>query len=202
VSKLFNTDKAIVIVVAVILTLAAILFLRGCIHTPEKPVIIPAKKIIATVKEQEKAPNIAIAKTDSNLVVLKNQVQTLTIQLAKAQQINRTLATHVVLDTATYYDAIGDYVQELIASAANADSICNINITNYQQQLSNRDTAYNWQVVKYNLLKNNFELATTQQQILEDSNKEYRRALRRKKFSNVIWKAALIAVGGFIILKK
>lgn len=202
--KDLNYKRLAMLAAVVLCVVLLILFLRGCGHTPDKPNIIPVTKIIATVKQQEKAPNIDIAKADSNLVVLKQQIVSLTIQLAKAQQINRSLAAHKPqpVDTTFYNDNIEDYVQELIASAIHADSICNQNISNYDKQLRNRDTAYNWQVTKYNLLKNNFETATNQQSILEASNKDYRRALRKKKFSNVFWKAALVAAGAFIILKK
>lgn len=197
--------KRLAMLTAVVLGIVLfILFLRGCGRTPHKPDIIPVTKIIAAVKEQEKAPNIAIAQAEINMFILKKQVQSLTVQLAKAQQINRTLAAHkpAYVDTAYYNDNIEEYVLELIASSAHADSLCNQNISNYDKQLRNRDTAYNWQVTKYNLLKNSFETATNQQSILEASNKDYRRAIRKKKFSNVFWKAALVAAGAFIILKK
>lgn len=206
----FNINRAIAIVAASIFLLAAILFLRGCGHTPTKPVIIPAKKIIATVKQQEQLPDNKILAANTQLKILESKLTTLSQKLYAAQQQNRILANRQLLpaieaiDTIQeeYPDHIVDYVDMLVAAAASSDSICNDNISNLKLQLLQSDTAYNWQVVKYNMLKNNFELATTQQAILEQSNKDYRRALRRKKFSNVVWKAALIAAGGFIILKK
>ena len=200
-----NVKRVAILVGMVLCIILFILFLRGCSRTPDRPKLIPIKEIIKKVEKAEKQVNTKIDSIEQQNSRLQLQFSDMQKKLFAAQKINRYLANRkkdtTIIERNDYEDG-STYVEDLINAAAQSDSLCNLSITNLESQITAKDSIVNWQNIKYQAIKSQFDVVTNQHVTLEQSNKDYRRALRKKKFSNIVWKAAIVAAGAFIILKK
>lgn len=200
-----NVKRVAILVGMVLCIILFILFLRGCSRTPDRPKLIPVKEIIKKVEKSEKQVNTKIDSIEQQNSRLQLQFSDMQKKLFAAQKINRYLANRkkdTTIIERNEYENGSAYVEDLINAAAQSDSLCNLSITNLESQITAKDSIVNWQNIKYQAIKSQFDVVANQHLTLEQSNKDYRRALRKKKFSNIVWKAAIVAAGAFIILKK
>lgn len=188
-------------------TIAAMILFRGNCKQVEKPVIIPVKEQVKEVKKNEDAIKPVIDSLEAVVNDLKVNEGKLLKTLSYYQSENKRIGAIVKRpDTTTRVPEDNDYysqqdaINDLLINNQIADSICNETVENLQRQVNNQGKAITLKDSLYSQLKNSFNTAMVQQDILSDYNKKLRKQARNKRVESFLWKGAAL-IGGLFILK-
>ena len=198
------SKNTIILILACALA-AVILFTCNCRKVPA-PVTIPTKEQVQVVVKKEAEINPLADSLQFENLQLQSTIGNMAIDLAIAQANNKILAgkVKVVHDTTTVKD--NEYyskpqaLNELIANNELADSLCNENIGNLNGQIDNYKKVVNLKDTLNFQLRQSFNTAIEQQNILQGYSKKLERKVKWTQAGKWIWKGAAL-VGGLFILK-
>jgi len=201
----------IILVVALILAIA-IPYIFCYYSTPD--VVTKDKQIIKQVEQDIKAP---VAKADSfkRLVTDSAKVlKTLEQKLYAAQQENKRLRSITPKSGVLNFQPssetpdnsasqlAAEYTQDIILSAGNSDSLCNIAISNLHSQLNYKDSIITQTELQRDILKHGFNEIASNSQAKDKAIKDLNKKLRVKKVTGFVKSAAIVAAVVYMLVKK
>lgn len=172
-----------------------------------KPDVIPAKVQVEVVKEKEAEIIPDIDSLKSEIEILQKDNHNISIDLKMAQERNRQLAAkakiHDTVPTDIHdseYYTKQQIIDELIASSATSDSICNDNIGNLNKQIVDYKQADSLKNELYASIRQSFDKSIEQQNILQGYSKKLETKIKWTRAGKFLWKGAAI-IGSLFFLK-
>jgi len=96
-------------------------------------------------------------------------------------------------------DTLQQIVVELIENSNFKDSLYEASISNYEDQLKNKDSTIQEQINLYSATKNFLHQSLHEQQLLEVQNKQLQKQVKRQKIKGKIVTAGLLILSGVVV---
>jgi hypothetical protein len=211
----FKLTTLIPLILGCIMGVAFTNLFKGCNDKPT--VTTPTVKAI-TLEKQVQLTEKDIAVKETALLKQQEKIQRELVQtktaLSKAKKRNTQLQTQVLdlldqqslaivnVDTASTLqltEPITNTITDFIENSSIRDSICDANIIQLQEQVSNKDSTLQLQQEKYIQLKSAFNQSLQQQTLLEQETKFYRKKFKLQKVKSKLISAATLILGGIAV---
>jgi hypothetical protein len=208
----FKLATLIPLILGCIMGIAFTNLFKGC---NDKPTFITPTVKATTLEKQVQKTEQDFA---TNLQKRQEKIQQELVQtktaLSKAKERNKELQTQVLdlldqqslaitnVDTSTtlqFSEPIASIVTDFIDNTNTRDSLCDVNILQLQEQVSNRDSTLQLQQEKYTQLKSAFNQSIQQQTLQEQETKFYKRKFKLQKVKNKLLSAATLILGGIAV---
>jgi hypothetical protein len=183
----------------------------------DKPTFITPTVKATTLEKQVQKTEQDITTKETNLQKRQEKIQQELVQtktaLSKAKERNKELQTQVLdlldqqslaitnVDTSTtlqFSEPFASIVTDFIDNTNTRDSLCDANILQLQEQVSNKDSTLQLQQEKYAQLKSAFNQSIQQQSLQEQETKFYKKKFKLQKVKNKLISTATLILGGFI----
>jgi hypothetical protein len=211
----FKLTTLIPLILGLIIGLAFSNLFKGC---NDKPLIITPTVKATTLEKQVEQTEKDIAVKETTLQKEQEKIQKELVQtktaLSKAKQRNAQLQTQVLdlldqqslaitnEDTAVALqlnEPITNTIIDFMENTNARDSLCNANIVQLQEQVSNKDSTLQLQQEKYAQLKSAFNQSLQQQTVLEQEAKFYKKKFKVQKVKSKLISAATLILSGIAV---
>lgn len=200
-----NTKNFFLVLGAGIL-IALILFTCNCKKTVKPAAVIPVKEQLKKVEKNEtdyqlKADSMAIVinKITEDRKELRSKLKASQEQTKRLGEILLKPVINSTPGTIDEHQEPEQATKDLVESARLSDSLCNQTITNLESQITGQNKLAGLKDSLYFQLRQSFNIAIDQQQLLTTNNRYLAKKVRNKKIQTFFWKAAAVAGGVFIL---
>ncbi len=214
--QLFNENyDGISLCFTILLLLTGIvLYYSKCVPDPVQPSIEkPTKEIVKEQAATDKAFDYQLENLLSAQKQLLTENDNLEKKLAIAQQKNRDLGASVLAtraknalvqtDTSKVFeiDHDSEYTQDLIAGAADSDSLCNESIQGLNKIIENKDSQLTVSTLRNVALHNSFDQVISNEFQKDAAIKSLNKKLKWQKVKGIAASALLVAAAVKIFVK-